>query len=578
MKQRKLKRSRRRDKLVVMADELKVIIKSENDSSGAKQAENDIKQVGDATDDAGKKAKQASFNFKEFATNAGLGASAILAAGGGVALAALKSAGEFEQQQIAFTTLLGDSKKAQDAIAKIEVDAKATPFNLPNLIKANQLLISAGINSDKARTDIKNLGNAISATGGGTAELNRLALNLQQIQAVGNATALDIKQFAFAGIPIFDLLADSMKQPVEVIKEMDIGYEDIVRALQVAGEEGGRYAGAMENQSQSLIGSMSNIQDAIGIGLKNIAVNSGLFAVAKDMAQLFLRVIEGGVPKIIEFFTWVGQNNTALSALAGILGGLLVAAGIAFIATFGPIILATLAFAAAGAALGVVLNWLWPVIQTVTTFLSEHHAIFAGLVGFITTLAIPSLISLIGTVVSLATTMITVSIPAAIATVLAFWPIILVAALVGGAIALLATAWSNNWGNIRQVTETVVNWIIGKINSVIQILNFMIDTYNRIAEKLGSKSFINEIKALGSVDINTNVNSSGGDNGSGSGGGAGGGSFTPTSSFSGLSGAGSGLQSLNIPQGGNKTVIQNNTINNSVDMDAALRDIGFELR
>lgn len=225
---------------------------------------------------------------------------------GGISIAtlgkqALDTAKDFEQSEIAFTTLLKDRGKALQALSAIQEDAKATPYNLPELIKVNQMLISAGESADGSRQVIKDLGNAIAATGGGTAELTRLGANLQQIKALGKASALDIKQFGYAGINIYSLLAETTGKSVEEVKEMEVSYELLTEALGKASQAGGMFEGAMDNQSKSLQGIMSNIQDVIGLGLKDILVESGGFDAIKNAMQDFLTFLEDAKPKIIQF-------------------------------------------------------------------------------------------------------------------------------------------------------------------------------------------------------------------------------------------------------------------------------------
>lgn len=168
---------------------------------------------------------------------------------------------QIEQYQTALTTLTGSAEKADNIIKQIKEDAAKTPFDVAGLTQANQLLISAGVDSEKAREDILALGNAISATGGGNEELSRMAVNLQQIKNVGKASALDIKQFAYAGIDVYGLLADSMNITREQATDMDVTYEDLTNALKKAGQEGGKYFGAMEAQSKTLNGQISTLKD-----------------------------------------------------------------------------------------------------------------------------------------------------------------------------------------------------------------------------------------------------------------------------------------------------------------------------
>ena len=170
---------------------------------------------------------------------------------------------QMEQYRTMFTTLTGSAEEADRIIQQLQADAQKSPFDSASLIQANQYLISAGVSADEARTMINSLGDAVSATGGGSAELERMAQNLQQIKNVGKASSQDIKQFANAGINIYGLLAESTGKSIEQVKEMDVTYEELTKAFQMASSEGGKYYGAMEAQGQTLNGSLSATKESI---------------------------------------------------------------------------------------------------------------------------------------------------------------------------------------------------------------------------------------------------------------------------------------------------------------------------
>ncbi|MCI7527212.1 MAG: tape measure protein [Mollicutes bacterium] len=168
---------------------------------------------------------------------------------------------QIETYQTALTTLTGSAEKANKIIEQVKKDAAETPFEVASLVKGNQLLISAGLSAEQARDDILALGNAISATGGGEEELSRMVINLQQIKNVGKASALDIKQFAYAGIDVYGLLADYTGKTREEVSDLEISYEDLTGALKFASQEGGKYFNAMEKQSETFNGQLSNLKD-----------------------------------------------------------------------------------------------------------------------------------------------------------------------------------------------------------------------------------------------------------------------------------------------------------------------------
>lgn len=196
---------------------------------------------------------------------------------------------QIEKYTTGFTNMLGSAQAAQEAMQAIQEDAARTPFDVASLTQANQLLISAGENAEYSRKVINALGDAVSATGGGNDELSRMAANLQQIANVGKASAIDIKQFAYAGINIYQILADYTGKSVQEVQNMTISYDLLSQALIAASEEGGRYYNAMDTQSQTMDGRISTLKDNVSqlSGLMTGDLSSGIGVVIghlNDMA------------------------------------------------------------------------------------------------------------------------------------------------------------------------------------------------------------------------------------------------------------------------------------------------------
>lgn len=205
---------------------------------------------------------------------------AVIAGGTAIASYGLLYDSQMETYQTGLETLLGSSQEAIKTMEQIKEDARATPFDVSGLTQANRLLISAGISADEARETILALGDAVSASGGGNSELQRMSVNLQQIKNAGKATALDIKQFAYAGINIYQLLADYTGKTVEEVKDMEITYEDLSKALKKASKEGGKYYNAMNKQSKTLKGQISNLKD--GFSMLAGTLSEPVFNAIKD--------------------------------------------------------------------------------------------------------------------------------------------------------------------------------------------------------------------------------------------------------------------------------------------------------
>ena len=169
----------------------------------------------------------------------------------------------FERYEMGLKTFLKTGEEASRVFNNIKKDAATTPFEVDALFKGNTALISAGESADIARRNVLGLANAISATGGGNDELQRMVINLQQIKNTGKATQADLKQFGYAGINIYGALAAATGKSTEEVKGMEVSYEALTFALNKAAEKGGIFEGAMANAMNTTSGKFSNLKDTI---------------------------------------------------------------------------------------------------------------------------------------------------------------------------------------------------------------------------------------------------------------------------------------------------------------------------
>nr|DAI37296.1 MAG TPA: tail tape measure protein [Caudoviricetes sp.] len=220
--------------------------------------------------------------------------SAALSAAKGFIQSGIEYNAQIEKYTTGFTNMLGSAEAAQQVMSQIQEDAAKTPFDVASLTQANQYLISAGENASYARNTIMALGDAVSATGGGNDELNRMAQNLQQIANTGKATAVDIKQFAYAGINVYGILADYTGKSTAEVQKMTISYDLLTQALQAASEEGGRYYNSMDTQSQTMNGRVSTLKDNVSqlAGLLTGDLSGGIGVVIGNLNDLIVKAQE----------------------------------------------------------------------------------------------------------------------------------------------------------------------------------------------------------------------------------------------------------------------------------------------
>lgn len=245
--------------------------------------------------------------------------SALLSAGKKVVQAGVSYNAQLEQYQTALTNMLGSSQAAEQALENIKQDAAKTPFDTAGLVKANELLISTGVDADSSRKVILALGDAVSATGGGNDELSRMAQNLQQIRNAGKATSADIKQFAYAGIDVYGLLADYTGKSTAEVQKMTVTYDVLTAALEKAADEGGRYYDSMSTQSETLNGQWSTLTDNATqlAGLMTEDLTDGIKTVVGNLNDLTVAAAEA-----YKTDGWVGLA-TEIASLNPLISGVI---------------------------------------------------------------------------------------------------------------------------------------------------------------------------------------------------------------------------------------------------------------
>lgn len=273
------------------------------------QTEQQLDEVGDAAEQAGKKAEASSKRWGRLrgvmgtvgrGVMRGVGIlGALGAAGAGVGL---KVAAGMENARIGFTTMLGSARKAKAFLSDLEKFAAKTPFEFPELQTAASSLVSAGINADKVIPIMTTLGDVTAGMGTGSEGIKRATVALQQMNAAGKISAEDLNQLRDAGLPVYDLLAAALgKTKAEVSKLRDEGKlgGDALTAMMRALETGKgleRFNGLMGKQSKSLNGSWSTLEDTVSMGLAR-AIKPAL-PLVKELLTATSRFAERAMPAL----------------------------------------------------------------------------------------------------------------------------------------------------------------------------------------------------------------------------------------------------------------------------------------
>ena len=127
------------------------------------------------------KAKATLQNFGSSATSIGTKLTASLTLPiAGVGITALKTASDFEQLEVRLKTLTGSAEAGAKQFKRLQQFSAGTPFQLQDLVQANNTLLGFGMNAEDSFIALQQLGDVASATG---ADLQSIAVAFGQSSA-----------------------------------------------------------------------------------------------------------------------------------------------------------------------------------------------------------------------------------------------------------------------------------------------------------------------------------------------------------------------------------------------------------
>lgn len=222
----------------------------------------------------------------------------------------LKTAGDMEQTEMAFETILGSTEKAQKLLADLAKFATITPFEQTELINYTKSMLGVGWASEEIIPMLETMGNI--ASGVGREKLPNIILALNKMRAKGRASLEELWPMVEAGVPILDQLQlDLGKTNDEIMKMASDGklsFEVIRKSLKNV--EQTKFAGLMIKQSKSFLGIISNIIDYLV--MFGMSIGKYLLPYAKDLAVEFVDFLEvnGDIIKsgIIGFFRFLAYT------------------------------------------------------------------------------------------------------------------------------------------------------------------------------------------------------------------------------------------------------------------------------
>ena len=172
--------------------------------------------------------------------------------------------GQFQQLEVAFKTILGSEQAATKLMDQLVKTAATTPFDLKGVADGAKMLLAYGTEVEKVNDMLVRLGDVAA---GMSIPLSDLVYLYGTTMVQGRMFTQDLRQFQGRGIPIAEELAKVLH-----VTTNEIG--DMVTAGKVTGEvfhqafmnmtdEGSKFGGLMAEQSKTIQGQISNIEDAV---------------------------------------------------------------------------------------------------------------------------------------------------------------------------------------------------------------------------------------------------------------------------------------------------------------------------
>lgn len=229
----------------------------------------------------------------------------------------VKVRGEFQQLEASFRTMLGSEEKADALMQQLMRTAATTPFDLQSVANGARQLLAYGENVENVNDDLIRLGNIAA---GLNQPLNDLIYLYGTTMTQGRLYTADYNQFVGRGIPLGRELASVLGVTESKVREMveagKVGFPEVQQALQNLTNEGGMFYNLMEEQSKTITGRISNIEDSISMMMNEIGQQSeGIIGGSLDAVSYLVDHYEQVGRVLVGLVGTYGAYKTAVMAV-----------------------------------------------------------------------------------------------------------------------------------------------------------------------------------------------------------------------------------------------------------------------
>lgn len=186
-----------------------------------------------------------------------------------------KVRGQFQQLEMAFTTMLQSEEKANALMQQLVSTAATTPFSLEDVAQGAKQLLAYGFEADRVNDTLIRLGDIAA---GLSVPLNDLVYLYGTTLAQGRLYTQDLNQFTNRGLPMISELAKQFGVAESKVRELveagKVGFPEVEKVIEGLTNEGGKFGGLMAAQSKTITGQISNIEDSISVMFNELGQQS----------------------------------------------------------------------------------------------------------------------------------------------------------------------------------------------------------------------------------------------------------------------------------------------------------------
>lgn len=228
--------------------------------------------------------------------------------------------GEFQQLEVAFTTMLGSADKSSALMAQLTQTAAITPFGLQEVASGAKQLLAYGTSAEKVNETLIRLGDIAA---GLSIPLGDLVYLYGTTQTQGRLFTQDMRQFMGRGIPIVDELAKQFGVTKDEVGALvtagKVGFPEVEKAIISMTSEGGKFGGLMEAQSKTITGQISNLEDAIDMMFNEIGqASEGVIGGAIETASFLVENYKTIGEVLMTLVTTYGAYKAATMAVVAV--------------------------------------------------------------------------------------------------------------------------------------------------------------------------------------------------------------------------------------------------------------------